>query len=85
MRRWNVARKEGKIMRRIISACLLQTVRFDTVSGADPEKDFQVYCHKLERKGQKYQIEGTEKESDGALVVKIKKQYNTYKTEGYLE
>jgi len=71
-------------MRRIISACLLQTVRFDTVSGTDPEKDFEIYCHKLDRKGQKYKVEGTEKEADGSLIVHIRKQYNNYKTEEYI-
>lgn len=43
-------------MRRIISACLLQTMRFDTT-----------------------------KEADGSLVVKIRKQYNSYSTDGYLQ
>ncbi len=30
-------------------------------------------------------IESKETESDGAIVVKIRKQYNAYKVDGYME
>ena len=33
----------------------------------------------------RHAIEGTEEKPDGTLYVKIKKQYNTYKTDGYFE
>lgn len=71
-------------MRRITSACLLQTMRFDTTNDADPEKELAIYCGKLDRKKTNYVIEETKKEPDGSLIVKIRKQYNTYKTDGYL-
>lgn len=71
-------------MRRITSACLLQTMRFDTTNDADPEKEFAVYCGKLDRKKTIYVVEETYKEPDGSLIVKIRKQYNTYKTDGYI-
>jgi len=71
-------------MRRITSACLLQTMRFDTTNDANPEQEFQIYCAKLDKAGTKYVIEEKKKEADGSLIVKIKKQYNTYKTDGYL-
>ena len=44
-------------MRRIVSACLLQTMRFDTTKEADPEQDFTIFCKKLEKSSVKYVIE----------------------------
>lgn len=72
-------------MRRIVSACLLQTMRFDTTKEADPELDFTIFCKKLEKSSVKYVIEEKTKEADGSLVVKIRKQYNSYSTDGYLQ
>lgn len=72
-------------MRRIKSACLLQTIRFDTVNGEDPKEELEMYCKKLDRRKVKYKIEETAEQEDGSLLVKIVKQYNTYSTEGYLE
>lgn len=71
-------------MRRIASACLLQTMTFDTANDANPEQEFQFFCNKLDKKHTKYVIEDKKKEADGSLVVKIRKQYNNYKTDGYL-
>lgn len=72
-------------MRRIISACLLQTMRFDTLNDDDPRKEYEIYCEKLKRDKTKFVIEEEKTEPGGALVVKIRKQYNAYKTDGYLE
>ena len=36
-------------MRRIISACLLQTMRFDTTKEADPEQDFAIFCKRRDK------------------------------------
>ncbi len=72
-------------MRRIISACLQQTMRFDTANEANPDQEFETYCKKLERKNAKYRIEDKKKEADGSIVIKIKKQYNSYKTDEYLD
>lgn len=70
-------------MRRIVSACLLQTLRFDTFNGSNPEEELELYCRKLDSKRTEYEIEEKKKESDGSLIVKIKKQYNSYKMTGY--
>jgi hypothetical protein len=59
-------------------------MKFDAANDANPEKDFEMYCNKLNGKA-KYVIEEKKKEADGSLVVKIKKQYNNYKTSGYIE
>lgn len=72
-------------MRRIASACLLQTMRFDTYKDANPEADVQAYCHKLERTGTKYVIEDKYTEENGTIVLRIRKQYNAYPTNGYME
>lgn len=72
-------------MRRIVSACLLQTMRFDTTKEARPEQDLEVFLKKLDKTGAKYIIEDKKAEPDGSLVVKIKKQYNSYNTDGYLQ
>lgn len=72
-------------MRRILSACLMQTMRFDTTKEARPEVDFEMFLKKLDKGGVKYVIEEKVTEPDGSLVVKLKKQYNSYPTNGYLE
>lgn len=72
-------------MRRIASACLLQTMRFDTYNDADPEADLTTYCKKLDQGNTKYVIEEKITEDSGAIVIKIRKQYNSYPVDGYIE
>ena len=72
-------------MRRITSACLLQTMRFDTLNGEDPVQELEMFCKKLDMKKTKYIIEEKTSEPGGTLLVKIRRQYNQYKTDGYLE
>lgn len=72
-------------MRRVVSACLLQTMRFDTLNGADPEKDLEIYCKRMDMKKARYVIEGKEKQPDGSLLVKVRRQYNQYQADGYME
>lgn len=72
-------------MKRIISACLEQTIRFDTYNDADPKMDKKRYFEQLDRKRTRYQIVDEQEEADGALIVRLKKQYNAYKTDGYIE
>lgn len=72
-------------MRRITSACLLQTMRFDTLNGEDPAQELEMFCKKMDMKKTKYVIEEKTSEPGGALLVKIRRQYNQYKTDGYLE
>lgn len=72
-------------MRRITSACLLQTMRFDTLNGEDPAQELEMFCKKLDMKKTKYIIEEKTSEPGRALLVKIRRQYNQYKTDGYLE
>lgn len=72
-------------MRRITSACLLQTMKFDTMNDANPEQELEIFCSKLDKKGTRYSIESKEKQADSSIVVRLRKQYNSYKTVGYLD
>jgi len=72
-------------MRRIINACLLQTMRFDISKEANPERDLEEYFKKLDKKGVKYIMESKEIEDDKSIVIKIKKQYNDYKSDSYMD
>lgn len=72
-------------MRRIMSACLLQTMKFDTTNDTNPEEDLEIFLKKLEKKRTKYVIESKKKEADGSIILKIKKQYNNYETTDYLD
>ena len=47
-------------MRRITSACLLQTMKFDTMNDANPEQELEIFCNKLDKKGTRYSIESKE-------------------------
>jgi hypothetical protein len=72
-------------MRRVTSACLQQTMRFDTSKEANPQEDLKKYLSKLDKNRTKYEVVDCQEENDGSLVVKIKKEYNNYSTEGYLK
>lgn len=75
----------GNQMKRIISACLEQTIRFDTYNDADPKLDMKKYFEQLDRKRVKYQIVDQQEDADGAMIVRLKKQYNAYRTDGYID
>lgn len=72
-------------MKRITSACLEQTIRFDTYNDADPKEDLKRFLEVLDRKKTRYQVVEQWEESDGTLFIKLKKQYNAYKTDGYID
>ena len=72
-------------MKRITSACLEQTIRFFDATGTiRPEDELEQYKKKMDRRNTRYEILETSKQEDGSIIIKIKKQYNTYGTEGYL-
>lgn len=72
-------------MKRITSACLEQTIRFDTYNDANPRDDVKKFLELLERKRTKYQVVEQKEEADGTVILKLKKQYNAYKTDGYID
>lgn len=72
-------------MKRITSACLEQTIRFDTYNDANPKDDLKRFLELMDRKNTKYQLVEQLENSDGSIIIKIKKQYNAYKTDGYID
>lgn len=65
-------------MKRIISACLEQTNRFEC------DAEFAAYTAAMDRKKIPYKIIAKTPQSDGSVIVKVKKQYNKYDVGEYL-
>jgi len=79
-------------MKRIQSACILQTIVFSQKPEAgftreQAEKinrtEFETYQKKLEFARIRYQIAVQEVRDDGALVVHVRKQYNATNADEY--
>ena len=64
-------------MKRILEACLEQTIKFE------PKEDYEKYKKDLERKSTKYTII-EEIENHESITVKLKKQYNGYPCGNYI-
>jgi hypothetical protein len=65
-------------LRRITSACLEQTLKFESEGGT------QTYINRLNRKGVKYKIVDKQTGSDNFVTVKIIRDYSTYPVGDYL-
>lgn len=65
-------------MKRIQSACLEQTIRFES------KEEFEKYKIDLEKKRVIYKICEEKVKEDGFIVVKIKRQYNSYDCSDYI-
>lgn len=79
-------------MKRIKYACLEQTIHFvlkddlpkeDAIRGV--QNDIAVYKAQLERSRTKYRIVSEETQTDGSVMMKIRKQYNHYDCGDYLD
>ena len=79
-------------MKRIKSACLQQTLHFmmkedlrheDAVRSV--KEDLAAYRLQLERSKTRYRIDSEEEQPDGSIIVKIRKQYNSYDCGDYLD
>ena len=79
-------------MKRIKSACLQQTLHFmlkedlrheDAVRSV--KEDLATYRLQLERSRTRYRIDSEEEQPDGSIIVKIRKQYNSYDCGDYLD
>lgn len=64
-------------MKRILEACLEQTIKFE------PKENYEKYKKDLERKSTKYTII-EEIENHESITVKLKKQYNGYPCGNYM-
>lgn len=72
-------REETNIMKRVLSACLEQTIRFET------RQEFEDYQKQLDSKQKKYRIDSVTDEATGSVVATVRKQYNEYDVGGYLD
>ena len=79
-------------MKRIKSACLLQTVHFqitDDIARAAAERvvreEVAHYKAQLERNRTAYKIEEEAVQPDGSVIVKIRKQYNNHNVGDYMD
>lgn len=79
-------------MKRVKAACITQTLHF--MLKEDLGHDYAVklvkeevskYKKHLEGSGTKYKILSEEEQSDGSVVIEIKKQYNTSPVGAYLD
>lgn len=66
-------------MKRIVSACLQQTQRFES------ETDYQSYLRTLQRKHIKYRLLEKETGQDGSVSIRILREYNGYPIGDYFE
>ena len=65
-------------MVRIESACLMQSLIFDT------QEELTAYRKKLERRKVPHRIISEENQPDGRVLVKVARQYTHYPTGGWL-
>lgn len=78
-------------MKRIKAACITQTVCFSNHDGDTSKyakemicQEYEKYKVHLDRSGTKYKILSEKTNEDGAIVIEIKKQYNTSPVGDYL-
>ena len=79
-------------MKRVKAACICQTLHFmlkedlrheDAVRSV--KEDLAAYRLQLERSRTRYRIDSEEEQPDGSIIVKIRKQYNSYDCGDYLD
>ena len=77
-------------MKRIKAACLLQTIHFQLKEDWEHEmalravnEEFEHYKRYLQNHHIKYQIVEENRQPDGSLIVKVRKQYNNHSCEEY--
>ena len=79
-------------MKRIQYACLNQTIHFKLKDGIEQrlaaeevQSEYENYKRTLERNNIKYRIISENKQTDGSIIIQIKKQVNNYDVGEYLE
>lgn len=66
-------------MKRVLSACLQQTIRFES------RQELEEYKKQMDQKGKTYRIDTEQDESTGSVVITVRKQYNEYRVGEYLD
>lgn len=79
-------------MKRIKAACLEQTIQFMPREGywgemakRELKQEVEKYKNMLERNRTKYKIVDEREQADGTVILKIKKQHNSYDIGDYFE
>ena len=72
-------------MKRISSACLSQTIRFEGFTLGEAQKEYELYLHRLDQNKVQYHVDDVQDDGKGIVTIKIRKQYNAYSMEGYLD
>ena len=74
-------------MKRIKSACLLQTLHFQLKEdlGHAVREEVKNYKLQLERAHTRYQIVDEVVQPDDSIVVRVKKQYNNHPCDAYMD
>lgn len=79
-------------MKRIKAACLEQTIHFQLKDGIFPElarqqvrQEYESYKMQMDRHRTQYKIIEEAEQSDGSLIIKIKRQNNTQPVGDYLD
>lgn len=79
-------------MKRIKSACLLQTIHFilkedlgHAAAVSAVKAELEHYKDQLRRSFTKYQIIDEEEQPDGSIIIHIKKQYNNHNCDEYMK
>ena len=79
-------------MKRIMTACLEQTVHFLIKEDLPHEAavravraEYEHYQNQMRRNRTEFRVLEELEQSDGSLVVKLKKQYNSYDCGPYME
>lgn len=79
-------------MKRVKAACICQTLHFLLKEDTDPalaqrliQDEVAAYRKRLEISGARYRILSEERQADGSVILKIKKQYNQSPVGDYLD
>lgn len=79
-------------MKRVKAACICQTLRFLLKEDTDPvlaqrlvQDEVAAYRKRLDVSGVRYRILSEERQTDGSVILKIKKQYNQSPVGDYLD
>lgn len=78
-------------MKRIQSACLEQTIRFAAKDAPAAEAarltdaEYRHYLAQLDRGRTAYKVLEEQPQEDGSVLIRIKRQYNSYDTGDYLD
>lgn len=79
-------------MKRIKAACLTQTIHFQLRENLPHDAavhavmlEYEQYKRTMERNGTRYRLLREEPQSDGSLLIEIKRQYNNQNCGSYLD